>query len=480
MVNKGRFYSLGSIVCGSLLISIPTGASAGDWKFEKGINASAVYTDNVDLVSSGKESELTALLTPNFSLHGKGGRASVDITGAFEINGQGGSNDSLNPRLQADANAELIERIAFIDLNATATQNAIDPLNVSGSDNLSNRGNKTTTYSYRISPYLKNRFGGVADSELRYTYNGINHSEGIVEDTSSETVDLRIDSGSDFTKVTWGLDARHRTTDDDQGEISELNSVDLRLGYRINRRWQINGSVGNESNDFTSTRSSTDGSRWDLGALWTPNPRTSLDFGIGERFFGSTKRLSFSHRSRRSVLTATYAHDLTDVTTQLSEQTVFLLVDAFGNPIPDPITGGPQYLVRDLATLNTSVFVDKRLELSYTLQGRRTNLTLNGNMSDQIYQDSTREVSSHGLGATLSRTLSGKLSGDIGLNWDEQEETGTGNREIETWRLQAGISQRLGKKTNLRFNYSYTDRESNQSGQSYDENKLSLTLMHTL
>jgi len=480
MVNKGRSYSIGGTLGSVLLITVSAAATAGDWRFEKGINASAVYTDNVNLVSSGKESDLSALLTPHFSLHGKGGRANVDITGALEFNSQGGSTDSLNPRLQADANAELVERVAFIDLNATATQNVIDPLAVSGTDNLSNRGNKTTTYSYRISPYLKSRFGGVADTELRYTYNGINHSEGAVGDTSSEAVNLSIDSGSDFSRISWGLDASHRTLDNDQGEVSELSALDLRLGYRINRRWQINGSVGSESNEFASTRSSNDGSRWDIGALWTPNPRTSLDFGIGERFFGSTKRLSFSHKSRRSVLTATYTQDLTDVTTLLSEQAVFLLVDAFGNPILDPVTGDPLLLVTDLPTLNTSTFVDDRLALSYTLQGRRSTLTLNGNVSEQTYQDSSREVSSVGLGATFSRDLSGRLSGDVGLNWNQWDESGTGSRETESWRLNAGINQQLGKKTNLRFNYSYTDYESNQSGQSYDENKLSLTLMHTL
>jgi uncharacterized protein (PEP-CTERM system associated) len=72
------------------------------------------------------------------------------------------------------------------------------------------------------------------------------------------------------------------------------------------------------------------------------------------------------------------------------------------------------------------------------------------------------------------------VSADVGLNWNQQEESGTGNRESDTWRLQAGLNQRLGQKTNLRLNYIYTDRSSNQAGQSYEENKLALTLIHTL
>lgn len=254
-----------------------------------------------------------------------------------------------------------------------------------------------------------------------------------------------------------------------------MNAIDFRLGYQINRHWQVNGLVGDESNSFTSTRSSNDGSRWDIGAVWTPNGRTVLDFGIGERFFGSTKRLNLSHTSRRSVLTANYSEELTNATTLLSDRVVFPVLDPFGQPILDPITGDPLLVEGDLVTINDSVFVDKRLAVKYSLRGRRTTLTVDGTISEQVYQDSPREVSNQGLGATLSRTLSGQLSGDIGLSWLEQNESGTGNRETETWMVQAGLSQQLGETTNLRFSYRFIDRSSNQIGQSYEENQLALT-----
>ncbi len=480
MVSMGRSCFIIHAFLGLAILPLSMTVFAAEWTRSTGINASAVYSDNVNLVSTGKESEITPTLTPSVSLHGKGTRATLDLTGALEINGQGGNNDSINPRLQANANAELYEKVVFLDLNATATQNAIEPLDVVGSDNLSNRGNKTTTYSYKISPYLKGRFKGLAEMELRYTYNQLNHSESTVGDTSSEAFDLKIDSGTDFAKGTWGIEARHKTTDNDQGEVSQLSSLDLRLGYQINKRWQIDGSIGNESNDFVSTQSSSDGSRWDIGAKWTPSVRTELEFGIGDRFFGNTKRLSLSHTSKRSVLTVSYNYELTDSTTQLSDQEVFQLTDSFGNPILNPFTGDPFLIPGSLPTIGTSTFVDERIAVSYSLKGKRSTLTLDGDMSDITYQDSTRKVSTMGLGASLTRTLSGKVSGNVGLNWDQQEESGTGNRESDTWRFQAGLNQRLGQKTNLRYSYSFTDRSSNQTGQSYEENKISLTLMHTL
>lgn len=397
-------------------------ASAADWKTSANISAGAVFTDNVDLVSNGKESDLTPTLTPSISLHGKGARASIDLTAAAEINGQGGSNDSINPRLQADAKAELWERTAFIDFNATATQNSIEPLSVTGSGNLNNRGNKTTTYSYKISPYLKSRFKGLADMELRYTYNGLNHSQGSVGDTTSETVNLSIASGPDFRLFSWGVNASNRATDNDQGQVSELSTVDFNLGYQFNRHWRVTGSIGTESNDFASTSSNRDGSRWDLGGVWTPNPRTVFDFGYGNRFFGNTKRFSFTHTGKRSSITASYSQELTDSSTQLSDQVVFQLVDVFGQPIIDPVTGDPFLLSQNISTINNSSFVSDQLSVNYSLKGRRTTLSLNGNLSEQTYQDSNREVSQFGLGASINRKLSGKISGDLGLNWNESEE----------------------------------------------------------
>jgi uncharacterized protein (PEP-CTERM system associated) len=472
MIISGRSYPITRVISLSGLTLFSFSASAAEWNSTASINTSVVYTDNVNLVTTGKESDLTPTLTPSISLHGKGARATIDLTAAAEINGQGGSNDSINPRLQADAKAELFERVAFIDLNATATQNAIEPLAVSGSGNLNNRGNKTTTYSYKISPYLKSRFKGLADMELRYTYNDLNHSEGSVGDTSSEAVNLSIASGPDFKIFTWGVNASNKVTDNEQGQVSELSSADFDLGYQLNRRWRVTGSIGTESNDFNSTRSNRDGSRWDLGAVWTPNKRTVFDFGFGNRFFGDTKRFSFTHTGKRSTLTASYSQDLTDSSTQLSDQSVFQPTSTV-NGVPFPLS-------QNSSTINNSTFVNDQLTINYSLKGRRTTLSLNGNISEQTYQDSSREVSLLGLGVSVNRQLSGKISGDLGLNWNESEETGTASTQSDTWRLSAGVNQELGPKTNLRLDYSFTDRSSNQSGQSYEENRLSLTLNHTL
>ena len=73
---------------------------------------------------------------------------------------------------------------------------------------------------------------------------------------------------------------------------SELSSAQLNQGFQLNRFWQVNGFYGQEWNDFVSSRDDIDGNFWDVGLRWTPNARTTVDAGNGDRFFGNNPRFS--------------------------------------------------------------------------------------------------------------------------------------------------------------------------------------------
>lgn len=459
------------LVCGSVLQAEV--AVAADWSLGKSITVREVYSDNIELSENNKESELITVITPSMTLTGKGGRANVDLIASLEFNNLGGGADSLNPRLRANADAELVKNAIFVDASATATQNTIDPFTSSGSDTLNRTDNTTTTYTYSISPYWKNRFKSAAELEARYTSNGVINSGGNADDSDSQAFLLALSSGPDFSRLTWNLAGNYRKTEYDAGTESEFISADATLGYQINRKWQMNISVGDEWNDFASTKSETDGIRWSLGARWTPSPRTTLNFGFGDSFFGSLPSLDFSHRSRRTVITASYSRDLTDTHTLLSNQDIFNDTDPFGQPI-DPITGDPLPLTGDLATLNDGTFVDERFRASVTVTGRRTTVALTGNHSRQISQGSARDVTLMSIGTTISRQLAANISANAGLDWNRSEETS--NTSTDTWAMRLGFSRKLGPKSNIGVDYVYTERDSDQLNDSYDENRISLNL----
>jgi len=477
MINNN---STGTILCQLALLWVAlTGGNlwAAQWSVDSGVSTGLTYIDNVNLASTGQKSDMIATLSPNITLSGKGARANIDLAASIEFNNLNKSTGSYNTQLQANADVELVERLLFVDAKSTISQNAIDPLVVSGSDNLNNTSNTTTTTTFQLSPYVKGRLKRFADYEVRYTYNDVANSEGQNSGSSSETISVGLDSGDDFQKFTWGIHGNHKTTAAEQGSSRDNAAMNITLGYQVNRKWQVNTTLGKEWNDTSATGEDPNGFTWDIGATWTPSPRTDLDFGIGKRYFGSTKRFSFNHKSKRTIWTASYTHSVTDSHTLLSDQDVLFDTDPFGNPI-DPVTGDPVSVSQLLAAINDNTFVDQRFSTSFTWQGRRTTLTVSGDHSTQT-RGSSSETQLLSFGVTASRNLSGLLSANANINWSESESTGgASNSASDTIRLGAGFTQQLGIKTNLGLNYSYTERNSDQAGQGYDENRLALTLSH--
>ncbi len=457
----------------SSIVGLPSIALAAQWRVNSGMNVSERYSDNDNLSATDKKSKFVTVVSPDISLAGSGGgKVDYDVLAALSHNESSDGEDSTNPRLSANANAELIDQVFFFDVSSVINQNLVDPFRSSGDDDVSRSrsDNVTTTYSYTLSPYLVGRINSFADMELRYSYDEQWNSESDVGDSSRQAVSFNLNSGRDFAIFDWGLAGNYSKTDADDGangqrNDDELKSADLRLGYRVNRKLRLRGSVGREWNDFDSVHSDVDGKRWDFGATWTPNKRTTIDIGYGERFFGDTPTVDISYRRKKSVFTASYVKELTDARTLRSEQGIFD-VDPFGNPI-DPITGDPIFAYPDDGQI-----VDERVSFSWSRQGKRTRLTWRGDHSTQQPQSSRDEVVFISSSLELSRSLTSKLSFDTSVDWENQENEL--DEEFETWRFNMGLSRPLGSKSNVSLRYTYTDRDSDLPDDGYEENRVIL------
>ena len=455
------------------LLGLPFGTQAGQWRISSGLSVSERYSDNEDLSETDKKSEFVTVVSPDINLSGTGGgKVNYDILASLRHNESSDGNDSTNPSLSGNATAELVDQILFFDASSTINQNRVDPFRASGDDDASRSSsdNVTTTYSYTLSPYLRGRINSFADMLLRYSYDEQWNSDSDVNDSSRQALAFNLTSGRDFAIFDWGLVGNYSKTDVDDssaGEDSndELKSADLRLGYRLNRKLRLRGSVGREWNDFASVRSEVDGKRWDFGLVWTPNKRTSVDIGYGERFFGNAPTVDISYRHKKSVLTASYQKTLTDSRSLRSEQGI-VDEDLFGNPI-DPVTGEPIFIIA-----NDGQLVDERISFSWSRQGKRTTLTWSGDHSVQEPQDSRDEVVFMSSRLDLSRQLTSRLSFDAGVDWENQENEL--NEEFETWRYNVGFSSSLGSKSNISLRYTYTDRSSDLPDDGYEENRLVL------
>ncbi len=228
---------------------------------------------------------------------------------------------SLRRSLSGSADAILVENWFFIDSTVSISQNEITPFASGGNDSFNRTGNTNTTYDYSVSPYIARRFKDTAELNLRYTWDDQFNTADAVEDSSSESAQALLGSVPGVSKYSWGLQGDYSKVSYDDSFVgdenfgqenvddSELSSAQLNQGFQLDRFWQVNGFYGQEWNDFVSSRDDIDGTFWDVGLRWTPNTRTTVDAGYGDRFFGANPRFAATYRHKRSAFSASYAKD---------------------------------------------------------------------------------------------------------------------------------------------------------------------------
>ena len=200
--------------------------------------------------------------------------------------------------------------------------------------------------------------------------------------------------------------------------------------------------------------------------------------GVGERFYGSNDRFSITHRHRHSNFSASYEKTLT-TSRALREEDVFLLVtDSQGSPIYDDI-GQPLILTSTATTLTRSPIINESFKLGYRLQGRRSSIGVDASESKQLRTEDNlssvfSDISLSG-NRTLSRdtTLNGRVTYRERTADSGSEALGS---DSESWIYTLGLSRDLGSKSTLSFNYTYTDRRSDDENNEYKENRIIATI----
>ncbi|PCI17275.1 MAG: TIGR03016 family PEP-CTERM system-associated outer membrane protein [Piscirickettsiaceae bacterium] len=455
-----------------------------DNRLEKSVSANLIYTDNSGLRSTNEESEFIVSVTPTISLHREAARSNIDLNAALEINSQNNGGENFNPRLQFDSNWELLENHFFVDLGATGAQYSSNPFTSTSINSVNSGGDVTTNYDLEISPYFINRFRRYADLEARYTYDKQINKGAVTNGSTSDIINISLNSGEVFSRIFWGLQYTKDEISSEQTTDSNFESYSANVGYAINRSWRINGTVGIENNDFTTTRSSNDGDFWSVDVVWTPSPRTSLTVGYDDRFFGGTPTLDFEHRFRRSAINLSYTKRVTNSSRLLRDQQVFQVVDQFGNTI-NPATGNPFLITSNLATLNDVTFIDERLDGSYSYQGRRSNLTWNISRSRQSDERGIAGGSSSTLfdtGLTYTRELSRSNSLNTSVQFNKTEQATGADSDRNQFNI--GLSHQLAQNTSIDVNYSYSKQDADNAlaatitRREYTENRLTVGFSH--
>jgi uncharacterized protein (PEP-CTERM system associated) len=244
------------------------------------------------------------------------------------------------------------------------------------------------------------------------------------------------------------------------------------LGYRIDRKLRVSGSLGYEDNDVDTDRDDTSGITWDVGADWTPTPRTSFSASYGDRYFGHTWSGSVNHRSRRSTFGLDFSRSVENRRDAQLADSFFFLVDETGAPITDPSTGFP--IIANIPELSETDedFLNNQVRGILTLTGRRTSVTVTSTVSKREYEVSEEDEDSFDLGINVSRQLGGSYSGSLrSLFRNTERENDTDEKVYE---VGVSLSKTFSKRTSASLGYDYRDEED------YTEHRVGLTLRANL
>ena len=493
LMIKPRSYIAKTGLLVSVAYFFACGASAGEWRVKSGLNVGQVYTDNVELDDDDKESKFVSVVRPTFNLVGKGNRANVSFISAFEFNNSGSGADSFSPKISATADAELLEDVLFIDADLSSNQSTIDPFAAAGNSQLNQSDNVTTTYDYSISPYVVKHFGQTADLRVRYTYDDQINKGDELSDSVQQSILATLQSGRDFSRLTWKLESDYQDTDYESDESSseqdgnsEKWSNSLTLGYKVNRKFELRGTIGKEWNNYqTFDDDDTDDQFWDVGVVWTPNRRTTVDAGYGKHFYSTTPRFSMSHQTRKTTFSAKYTRSLSDTRSERSNPNVFSFSDSLRdqlseqNQLTDSQIDEFEQALSDLLFLNNNstfrdqgVFVNELFESSFSVKGKRTTATVYFRESKQIREDVDEDAVFTSSGIRLNRKLSSKYTLNSRLTWDEQKDQNGLTSDRTQWRL--SLRRKLGTRTAVSIAYSYGERDSDRVNDDYKENRVSL------
>jgi len=458
---------------------MPHMAVAGDWKFD---HSTSLRLSHVDRTGDDGYSGEILQARPNLHVHGEGGRflADVNYQPVVSVGNSDTDPELLTHDLIGRARLEAVEDKFFIgaDTSARVTGNSSSSASVDAINFNSEGGQQVFTFG--LTPEYRHHINKYADftSNNRFdwvTYSGNNGSNN---DSRSQAFNAAIRSGRHFSFWNWSLNATHREifydsdTDDETRKQYTAN-----LGYRFGPRWAVNGSVGYEDNDVNSNRDDTNDTIWDVGANWTPNPRTSVSAEYGQRYFGDRFAGRVSHRTRRTRLALDLSRDVESRRDQQQVDSLFFLADPNGNPILDPATGQP-IIVNVPSVVDTDEdFITTRMRGIVTVTGRRTNVTVTGSVSNRDYEETPRDEDTYDLTASLTRDLGSNYNAS--LSGSARRVESNSNSDNDTFDARFSLTKALSPRSTTALTLGYRDYNDDAPGESYTEKRIAISFTTT-
>jgi uncharacterized protein (PEP-CTERM system associated) len=379
------------------LLAIAPQAHA-QWRFTPSVGVTETFTDNVAQQSDElARSQWVTEVTPGFALKGDTRRLSVDAVARYHqflysYKRERGSLEDSQPELRAEAQARMVDEWLYLDTAATRGVQSASAFGPQITGNLWATGNRAEVSTWRVSPYLRHRFGAALDLTVRYTRDSVDAGRNLLGSSEGESVSANLSSGARYDTLGWSLDYYHQDLDNKMAGPSSTETALASVRLRLVRGFALTASGGYDRYDFQSLGGRTSGRNWSGGFLWTPSSRTSVQASWGRRYFGPSGSLAASLHSRHSVWSVNYSDAITTTRAQFmlpaTVDTATMLDKLFNSSIPDPVaraqavqaymqaTGLPESLADSVNYFSNRYMRQKQAQAAVILEGAHGNLML--------------------------------------------------------------------------------------------------------
>lgn len=499
---------------------------ASNWVISPVLNIAEIYSDNVTLSQSNRQSDLITKVNPGISIHGEGRRvkASLNYRMKNSIFADNSSRNSISHQLLGNVLTELAHDYLYVDANGSISQALIRPSNSIPLIGV-NSANVSNVYIYGVKPYFQHNFDNLYNVYAVYGYNKVRYSNGGASDATIRNGEVRIDSGTRFTRLTWGLSHKNEKIIRRPSNNFIRNVSFGRIGYQAFDDIKILAVVGSDKYEFaTSQQAFSNGTYQAVGFYWTPGRIFALDGLYGNRYKSATVTISPTRhtslnvkwlkksvglnpgvqwsgnlrlRTRRSNLSASYFQNT--VTSQA------LAISNLGNGFYDPITGQLYPAMRDPSTgflipvdpttgqpvvtplrnsliygtingfgITNQAFIRKRSQIVYGFHTARSNISLFYAREKRTYLISNKSIRIDNYSASwgwrmtgLSRLLAGVVRTKTAFQ---------SGRKSNFYLYSVAINKRVSAKVHAVLSYQRRVLNGTQLGTGYTENRITASL----
>lgn len=470
----------------AVALACAAAAQAQGLRITPSLNAEASFleTRGRTIGSNGREAVLS--VGPGISLTSATGRlrGTLDYSGNL-IYRRGRADTAGNEwqnALSASFLAEAVPDWAFVETRASISQQSISAFGQqSAPGSLQFNANRTEVASLTVTPYVRGSLRGWADYEVRLQGTLTDSRDPAAADSRSGIASVTLSSPSRGAVVGWSVTASQQRNEIDTAPDRPLDNHRINAAVTVTPapelRFQLGG--GRESVDDGTTAERRVFNNANLGAVWTPSVRTSLWLDLGERYFGRSKRVSFSHRAPRTVWSYSFSRDVQTGADSLlfgAPTTLFdLYFEQAASVVPDP-AARRQFVLTQLAALGldpnetfvpafqtSSYSLVRRQDLAFGWFGVRTTLTVNAYTTSQssilsigggdpVLGEPTRL---HGYSSTVSYKLTPLTSLVFGGQRAMTFATSTqGATDLKS--ANAGLTSQLGPRTTASLSARYS------------------------